>query len=340
MKEGVSQVTSRSLLKAAFLRRDVDRIPFIPFICGFAARLRGVSMREMLSDPTILANSLQGAVRLFDYDGVISAFDLTLEAEACGGLVAWPDDGPPRLAGHPLGEGSPVGDLDLSDIGSKGRIPVVMEATRRLKAVLGGDKGVIGVLSGPLTLFEGLRGAALPEVMEKDEVKAREILRAVETIATAMIRLYGETQVDAVMVVEERLSPREARCLDEVLPVYHSLWNIAGFYNARSILLCGEAAEGPAKGLRDIGADCLAPGEGAGASPAGDTVPGKDLCLGIGIPVQALFGSPQEVKEKVRESLEWGERRGFFLCTDWEVPCDAPVEGLHAVMEALREQEG
>jgi uroporphyrinogen-III decarboxylase len=154
-----------------------------------------------------------------------------------------------------------------------------------------------------------------------------------------MVRLYGEIQVDAVMVVEESISSRDAQCLDEVLPVYHSLWNIAGFYDARSILLCGELAEGLTKGLLDIGADCLALGMGTDVSLAGDVVPGKDLCFGIGIPVQTLFGPSEEVRERVRESLEGEGRRGFFLCTDWEVPYDAPVEGLHAVMEALREKE-
>jgi len=333
-------LTSKGLLKAAFLRREVDRTPFIPCICGFAARLRGVSIQEMLSDPTILANSLQDAVKLFDYDGVMSAFDPTLEVEACGGQVIWPDEGPPRLAGHPLGEGRPIEDLDLKDIGSKGRIGVVMEATRRLKTVLGGDKGVIGVLSGPLTLLEGLGGKALPEVMEEHAVDAREILRSVETVATAMVRLYGETQVDAVMVVEKSFSHRDAHYLDEVLPVYQSLWNIAAFYDARSILLCGEMAGGLEDVLLDIGADCLALGKGADASRAGDIVTAKGRCLGIGIPVRALFGPPEEVRARVRDSLEGGERRGFFLCTDWEVPYDAPVEGLHAVMETLREQEG
>jgi len=337
MKEGVTQVTSKSLLKAAFLRKEVDRVPFVPYICGFAAKLRGVSMQEMLGDPTILANSLQDAVRLFDYDGVISVFDLTLEAEACGGRVVWPDEGLPRLTGHPLGEGRPIEDLDLSDIGNKGRIPVVMEATRRLKMVLGDDKGVIGVLSGPLTLFEGLRGKTLPEVMEEDAAESREMLRAVETVATAMVRLYGEIQVDAVMVVEESLSSRDAQCLDEVLPVYHSLWNIAGFYDARSILLCGEIAEGMETICRDLRADCLALGKGVSPSRARDIALDSNICIGGGIPVQALFDDPEEVRIRVRESLEGGGRRGFFLCTDWEVPYDTPVEGLHAVMEALRE---
>lgn len=337
MKEGVLQVTSKSLLKAAFLRKEVDRVPFIPCICGFAAKLRGVSTQEMLSDPTILANSLQDAAKLFDYDGVTNVFDLTLEAEACGGRVIWPDDGPPRLASHPLVEGVAAEELDLSDFENKGRIPVVMEATRRLKMVLGNDKGVIGVLSGPLTLFESLRGKTLSEAIKEDAAESRGILRAVEIIATSMVRLYGEIQVDAVMVVEESLPSQDVQYLDEVLPAYHSLWNIAGFYDARSILLCGELAEGLENRLQDIGADCLALGKGADSSRAGDIVPGKDLCCGIGIPVRALFGPPEEVKGVVRESLEQEGKRGFFLCTDWEVPYNAPVEGLHAVMEALRE---
>jgi uroporphyrinogen decarboxylase len=330
-------VTSKSLLKAVFLRKEVNRVPFIPFICGFAAKLRGVSMQRMLSDPTILANSLQDAVRLFDYDGVISAFDLTLEAEACGGRVVWPDDGPPRIAGHPLEEEVPVEDLDLSDVGSKGRIPVVMEATRRLKAVLGEDKVVIGVLSGPLTLFKSLSGKTMSEVIEEEAAESEKILRAVETVATRMVQLYGEIQVDAVMVVEEALSQQDLYNLDRVLPVYHSLWNIAGYYDARSILLCGELPDGLEAICRDLRADCLAPGRGSQLPRARDIALDSNICFGGGIPVQALFGRPEEVIGVVRESLEVGGKKGFFLCTEWEVPYDTPVEGLNAVMEALRE---
>ncbi len=329
-------MTSKSLLKAVFSREETERPPVIPYVCSFAARLRGVSTRNMLNDPTTLANSLQDAVRLFDYDGITSVFDPTLEAEACGCEVTWPEDGPPHIASHPLGEGLPVEGLDAPEFENRGRIAVVMEATRRIKVVLGDEKMVIGVLSGPITLLQALSGKNLSEFGEEGTAELEGILRAVETVATRMVQLYGEIQVDAVMVVEESLSPRDAHDLDRVLPVYHSLWNIAGFYGAGSILLCGESTHELERSLQDIAADCVVLGRGSSLSRSRNIALENNLCFGGGIPTRDLFGPPEEVKKVVRESMEEGGRRGFLLCTDWEVPYDAPVEGLHAVMEAAR----
>ena len=50
------------------------------------------------------------------------------------------------------------------------------------------------------------------------------------------------------------------------------------------------------------------------------------------------FGSPQEVREQVRERIEiFGEGGGFVFCTIHNVQANTPVENLLAMFEVIKQ---
>jgi hypothetical protein len=69
--------SSKELVRALFAAKPVSRPPFIPYIATAAARFMQVPIRQMFSDPTALANSLQYCHRLFKYDGIAILLDTT-----------------------------------------------------------------------------------------------------------------------------------------------------------------------------------------------------------------------------------------------------------------------
>ena len=78
-----------------------------------------VPVQRMYSDPTTLANSLQACQRLFRHDGVVLLYDTTLEAEACGCPLAWPEGRAPTIASPLAGSGADLATLDPSFHGTR-----------------------------------------------------------------------------------------------------------------------------------------------------------------------------------------------------------------------------
>ena len=143
----------RELFANLFQMRTLSRVPFIPWVTSFAAKLEQIPVKEMLSDATLLSRSLQNAQKLFGYDGITIVFDSTLEAEACGSEIKWSDSGKlPEVVSYPLAKGARVEDLDISDLEKRGRIPVVLETVKRLSILKGKELPLLGVITGPITL--------------------------------------------------------------------------------------------------------------------------------------------------------------------------------------------
>ena len=167
------------------------RVPFMPLVCTHAARLEQVTVQKMLSDPALLARAVQNAQRLYNYDMVINVFDPTIEAEACGCPVNWiSDEDVPVLEDH-----LPVDSMSeqaVSDIKSKGRLPVILEATKRLKINLGRTIAIAGVVTGPLTLAGHLNGSDIIDALHSDPEAAKSIIELAGRVCLEVCKAYCE----------------------------------------------------------------------------------------------------------------------------------------------------
>src|SRR3989304_10076929 len=114
--------SSKELVRSLFQLRDLARVPFIPWVCSFAAQLEQIEMEAMLSDSGLLSRALINSQKLFGYDAIVNVFDPTLEAEACGCNVDWSQNETlPCVVSHPLSEGATTDDLDISNFEKRGR---------------------------------------------------------------------------------------------------------------------------------------------------------------------------------------------------------------------------
>ena len=255
----MAELSSKDLVKSLFRLEDLPRIPFIPWVCSFAAQLEQVQVEDMLSDAGLLATSLSNAQKLFGYDAICNVFDSSLEAEALGCEVEWGGEGDlPTVASHPLAEGARLEDISVLGLDARGRIPVVIEATRRLNIVMGKQVAVIGVVTGPVTLAGHLSGKSfLNDLTERPEDAGRTIALA-GVACLNLARKYCELGVDAVAVADEMLGqigPAEYRLAAGPLK---SIWNVAKFYNVRTLLLGRGCSERQAVSILGLGADGVA----------------------------------------------------------------------------------
>ncbi len=332
--------TSKELVKGLFEHKDLTQIPFIPWVCSFAAKLEQVPVQTMLSDAGTLSRALINAHKLFGYDAIVNIFDPGLEAEACGCKLDWPDTGAlPEVVSHPLSEGAAVYDLDTSDFENQGRIPVVLEATKRLNIIKGKEVAIAGVITGPLTLARHLKGEALIDDLNQGNDEAEDIIEAAGSIGLKLCRSYCEIGMDLIVVAEEtpgRLGTRISQVLASPL---RSIWNVAGFYNVNTLLLSKGCSEEYIEPILDLQADGIALSGNMDYSRLKDAALERNCCFAGSIPLSVLLDEASLVEDTVKECLVIKDK-GFFLSTDWEIPYETNVNNMHEVMRVIRDNRG
>ncbi|MFO7650813.1 MAG: uroporphyrinogen decarboxylase family protein, partial [bacterium] len=147
-------------------------VVFPMVVADHAARLEGYSVSEAVTQGDTLARVLYAAYRRYGYDLVLVFADTTVEAEAMGAQVIIPEDDNPFIL-----EPARVTRLEPAQPEQDGRMPVVLEATRRLAKLLDGEAPVLVGIKGPFSLASFLRGIGdFLEDLLRDPGRAREYL--------------------------------------------------------------------------------------------------------------------------------------------------------------------
>lgn len=332
--------TPKELVRGIFEFKELPRIPFIPWVFSFAAKLEQVPLRKMLSDPTLLSKSLQSAQKLFGYDGIINIFDPSLEAEACGCEISWGEGKElPEVVSHPLDKGTTTNDLDISEIEKMGRLPIVLEATKRLVMLRGREIALIGVITGPLTLARLLKGDAIMADLESGSQETPRLIQLARNVALKLCRAYCELGVDIIAIAETMFGRRDPGLWNLMNSCLRTLWNVTRHYNAYPIVLvreCNGQDVEPVFGLRANG---VVLSGNIDYEYVRKTAIKFNCCFSGNISCSALLGTQRQVKDAVRASVAIKEKRGFFLSTEWEIPYDTPVENVHEIMNTLHQPE-
>lgn len=322
----------KEISKKFCLNNNRSEPRFAPLICSFAAKLQQISVKNMLTNSTKLANSLLNAQKLFGYDAIFCIVDATLEAEACGCDIIWEtEDEMPRVGSHPLGEGRGLSQPPLSDIEGRGRIPVVIEATKRLKMVMGNRVDIIGVLTGPLTLSGHLYGDLFVDRLKNDFSEVYEVVRYANTIAIRLCKAYCERKVDGILIYDRMISELPPELLKVVRPFYRTLINVANYYNVYVLIFAGLPSPETISYLFEFDANGIIISGKTDIDHLADMAGEKGKCLGWGVPNAVLSGSIELLRTTLLTAVP-KRRKGLFLTTDGPVPYDTPVENLHELM--------
>lgn len=104
---------------------------------------------DLCRNPELASEVAMGPIRDFDFDAAILFSDLLFPLEALGMSLSY-DEGPPRLDG-PLTAERIQGFRDLDEAAA--RLQFQADGVAATRAVLPLDKGLIGFVGGPWTLF-------------------------------------------------------------------------------------------------------------------------------------------------------------------------------------------
>jgi [methyl-Co(III) methanol-specific corrinoid protein]:coenzyme M methyltransferase len=338
---GDNNSTSGRDLVIRFLNKEP--VPRMPAFSGMGhvtvAGLEqcGVRFAHVHADAREMADTAATSHTLYGFDCVVVPYDLGVEAEALGAkLNTYPDT--EDLLYPTLREKSVARAADIrvpDDLENAGRIPVVCEAIRLLKAELG-DRAAVGTyVLGPFTLAGQIMD--LNQLLKMPLREAEEVGRILTTLSDVIVKiaaLYKRAGADYVTVREmgtssDILSPRVFRT--QIKP--HLIRIFQSVERPAILHICGNTNAIVADML-ECGANAISVDQKNNLAETRQKLGAEPLILGNIDPYNVLVqGDPDGVRLAVRNSVANGASAVWPGCDVWPT---APAENMRTFVDAIK----
>ena len=291
-------MSGKALLFSALKHEHIDAIPWVPFAGVHAGKLLGYSANEVLTDGDKLFEALLAVNRTYGPDGQPVVFDLQVEAEILGCDLLWAEKAPPTVASHPLATDMVVpGYLPEA---TDGRLPMILDVMRRMKAEVGETTALYGLITGVFTLASHLRGTEIFMDMFDQPEFLRDLIAYSVTVAKRMVEMYIGAGMDVIAIVDplvSQISPRHFRKL--LLEAYTETFDFIREKGAFSaFFVCGDATKN-IDVMCQTGPDSISIDENIDLASAKEVTDRYNITIGGNIPLTThmLLGSqPDNMK--------------------------------------------
>ncbi len=327
------------LIKRAMKLEEVERIPWVPFVGSHAGELLGITATEYLSSTEKIVDGVNKAIELYNPDGIPVSFDLQIEAETLGCKLNWADDNPPAVISHPLMEGFTLEDLKVP-CSCKGRIPVVMEATRQLR-FQHPDLALYGLITGPFTLALHLLGTDIFMKMLEEPEYMTKLMRFTTDVALMMSKEYIEAGCDVIAMVDPMTSQIDPMSFETFIsPFATELFDYIREAGAlSSFFVCGHAQQN-IEVMCKCKPDNISIDENIPLTYVRDVALANNVSFGgnIKLTVVLLMGDEEASKRDALECMDIGGKKGFILAPGCDLAMATPSTNIQAVTELVHDE--
>ena len=310
----------------------------LPSLTATGLNAVGVSYPESHTDPALMARAAASTFEVFGYESAVVPFDLCVEAQALGAPVDF-QTGIEGYLSPVVSQPLPVGQLrpdgpELRALAESGRVPLVVDALRRLKEGVGRQVAIGAWIPGPFTLSWQLFGAEawLAAMVEGTDVAAW--LAALGQALARVARRYREAGADFITVHEMGGSPQvigPAAFRRWVKPALTQMWPSLPAPAVLSV--CGDT-NAVVEDLVACGAGALNVDQCNQLARTRGIVGRRALLLGNLDPVGMLSqGTPQTVSDAVQQIATAGADALWPGCDLWP---EIPAENFRALIESAR----
>jgi len=333
----------KELIFKALRHEPLDSIPWVPFAGVHAGRLKGYEAEEMLKDPDKIVESLLEVNKLYMPDGIPVLFDLQIEAEILGCEMKWTKNNPPSVKTHPL-EADPTLPCSCRiPTEESGRVPIALEATRRVKEAIGDKTAIYGLICGPFTLASHLRGSNIFMDMVTDPDYVTKLVEYCGQTACAMSRMYIDAGCDVIAVVDPLVSQISPKMIESMLSgTFHAVFDYIRSKGAlSSFFVCGNATAQIEEMCR-MGPDGISVDENVNLPSAKQTTDKYNIAIGGNIPLTTtmLFGTQEDNMKAVIDLIDSVDSsRNFIVSPGCDMPYATPVENTIACAQAAKNPE-
>jgi len=322
--------------------RPIGRLPVfggLPSLTAAGLQAAGLHLGETHTDASRMARAAASTFELFGYESAVAPFDLCIEAEALGAGVDFLADGEGFMApvvSRPLAVGQlrPDGP-EIAGLSQAGRVPLVADAIRRLKAGVGQHIVIGAWIPGPFTLSWQMFGA---EACLAEMVEGKDVAGWLEALAGALSRVgqvYREAGADFLTIHDMGGSPQVVGPRSFRRWVQPALARLcAALPGPVVISMCGDT-NSVVEDLLECGASALNVDQRNVLARTRSLTAGRALLFGNLDPVGVLSqGTPELVTETVRAIGRAGVDAVWPGCDLWP---EIPPENFQALMAAARE---
>jgi uroporphyrinogen decarboxylase len=313
----------------------------VPFAGVHAGKLVGYDGQTLLTDGDKLVEALLAVNKTYGPDGQPVIFDLQVEAEILGCDLLWAEKAPPTVASHPLATVVEVPDHLPGP--EDGRLPMILDVMRRMKAEVGETTALYGLVTGIFTLASHLRGTEIFMDMFDRPDFLEALLAYARDVARRMAELYLEAGMDVIAVVDPLVSQISPRHFKKLLSeVYTDLFDFLREQGAvSSFFVCGDATKN-IEVMCETGPDSISIDENIDLPSAKAITDRYNITIGGNIPLTThmLLGNQQDNMKFVVDLLDTIDTHNFILAPGCDMPYDTPVENVVGVVQAVRDPEG
>ena len=333
-------MTGLERISHAMRLSEVDRIPWVPFVGAHAGALLDLTASEYLQSADHIVTGVSKAIEVYDPDGIPVVFDLQIEAEALGCKLNWADDNPPAVISHPLTDGAGICDLQLPGT-SNGRIPVVMEAARRLRE-MHPDIALYGLITGPFTLALHLMGTDVFMRMMEDPDQVHRLMRFATDVAVFMSGQYIDAGCDVIAMVDPMTSQIDPVSFETfvspyAVEIFDAIRDSGAF---SSFFVCGNAQQN-IEVMCKCRPDNVSIDENIPLDFVRDVVLENQVSFGgnIKLTVVLLMGDEDDSRREALECMDIGGKTGFILAPGCDLAMATPPANLKAITELVKDEE-
>jgi len=223
-----------------------------------------------------------------------------------------------------------------------GRIPLILDVMRRLKAAVGETTALYGLICGPFTLASHLRGNDLFMDMFDDEDFTAGLLEFCGKVGKKMADMYIAAGMDVIAVVDPLISQISVKHFEEFMtPVFTDLFDhIRAAGTLSSFFVCGDATRN-IEVMCKTNPDSISVDENVNLAAAKQITDQYDIAIGGNIPLTTvmLHGSQQDNMKCVIDLLDGvNNRHNLIIAPGCDMPYDIPIENTIGAAQALLQE--
>lgn len=331
----------KELIFKTLRHEKTDELPWVPFAGVHAGKLEGYTAEEVLRDEDKLVKAILSANKLYVPDGLPVLFDLQVEAEILGCELLWARNNPPSVKSHPLeGANKSIPCNCKIPAEESGRLPMILSAMRRIKAEIGDETALYGLICGPFTLASHLRGSDIFMDMMNDPDYVKELVNFCSQVAIQMSRMYIEAGMDVIAVVDPLVSQISPKHIEKMLSEgFKAVFDYIRAQESFScFFVCGNATK-QIEVMCQMNPDGISVDENVNLAKAKEVTDKYNITMGGNIPLTTtmLHGTQEDNMKGVIDLLDSiPDHHNLIISPGCDMPYDTPIENTVACAEAVK----
>ena len=320
-------------------RKDVTAIPVMTHP---GIEIIGDTVLKAVSDGDTHYKAIMALAEKYPTAAATSIMDLTVEAEAFGAKISFPENEVPAVIGHLLNTPEDIDRLQVPSL-KAGRVPQYLKANL-LAARTITDRPVLGGCIGPFSLAGRLYDMSeIMVLIYQDPEAAHKLLAKCTEYILRYCKALKETGINGVVMAEPAaglMSDEDCRRFssDYVKQIVDSVQDdyfTVVLHNCGNTGHCTGAMVATGSGAYHFGTQC-------DMAEVIRDVPPTALALGNLDPVSVFkSATPEEMREATRSLLErMREYPNFVLSSGCDTPPHTPFANIDTFFETLKEFNG